>query len=583
MSTKTKPVFDEVEEVEVWELGNYLATLRKSIMCPKWAKTYKIDTTGVTPARVTYSQALDFVRNALVVGLEDCPLREVLDRAVTIGTVKLAMGGATVHTPKEVIQLKSVAGYYVPENRQSHVLDNWVADAVSFQQTPLSKKEIGVVDNAITPAIEKSLNLSQQSFTVGVPKQWTTEAIDNSDALIELFKRPKTAFQSVKYAAEISSDWAVHGERVVVKAEAKLDPFIYNSNGKRVISIPCATTQPNLVPTEEVGFYKTLTAHRAVRGADGVGRSRLTSGYYLGSMSRALDQQLWQSIDLLTLCKTFKRDNVYMLERPNYNVVNTLLVNKIGVHVQSQKNLGKTKFNVFRKAPLKYNNGLVYVDGFFGVIQPLVDKKGSVSGKLESEFDAEFEAFKQIDGFACAHVYLRNYLSKYMEYILPSSHVHAGHVIICNRKVHDSVYTLKSLFARATMANKYKTAFPVRRVPFSTQDRFCPKFLRDEGIVLGINVEDDNSEFYEDEGTTATYEDAFNAPALNFASKTIVPVAMAIVPVITLEAEVKTFVYDAQKEVKVEFEEFGLQINDEDEPDEGGGDGDGITLEECDF
>jgi len=566
MSTKTKVVFNDVEEVKVWELENYLATLRNSLMCPKWAKTCKVDTSGFEPARVTYSQALAFVREALVVGLDSCPLREVLDRAASIGTVKLAMGGATVHTPKEVIELKSVAGYFVPEKRQVEVLDNWVADAVAFQQTPLSAKEVGVIDSAVTPAIEKALNLEQQSFTVGVPKQWTTDAVENSDALIDMFKRPKLAYHSAKYASEMSAHWAHHGQRVVVKSDPRLDPFIYQSNdGKRVISIPNAVTQPNLVPVEEVSFYKTLHAHRLARGADGAGRSRLTSGYYIGSMSRALDQQLWQSIDLLAMCRFFSREEIYLLDRPNYNVVNTLIANRIDVNVYSQKSFGKTKFTVFRKAPPNYNNGLVYVDGFFGVGQPIVDKKGKISGKLESEFDAEFEAFKQIDGFAFTHVYLRNFLGKYMDYILPSVHVHAGHAIICNRMVHKETYTLKSLFARASMANKYKTSFAVRRVPFITQDRFRPKFLVKEGIVLGLSVEDDNSEYVEDPEFTHTYEDAYQAPPMMFASKNIVPVETAAITIIPLPDVIKKFVYDADKEVKVEDDHDVDEFADDDE------------------
>jgi len=309
---KTKVVFDDVEDVREYELEHYLAKLRADLMCPKWARKCAISTEGFAPAKVTYTQALNFVREALVVGLTTCLLREVIDRATTIGSVKLSMGGATVHTKGDKIELTAVAGYFVPPNRTKDVLDNWVADAVSFQHTPLSKKEVGVVDIAVTTTTEKTLRLSEQSFNVGVPTNWTSEAIDNADGLLAMFQKPKLAYNSAKYAANMSEHWKVHGERVVVKAPAQIQEKLYhNSKGDSVISIPCAVLQPNLVPVDELGFYKDLSKHRDVRGADGNGRSRLTSGSYLGSMSRALDQQLWQSIDILHMCLVLKRHSVF--------------------------------------------------------------------------------------------------------------------------------------------------------------------------------------------------------------------------------------------------------------------------------
>jgi len=553
---KTKVVFDGVGEVQHYELEHYLARLRADFMCPKWARKCAVSSEGFAPAKVTYTQALNFVREALVVGLTTCPLREVVDRAVTIGSVKLSIGGATVHTKGDKIELTAVAGYFVPPNRVVDVLDNWAADAVSFQHTPLSKKEVGVVDNAVTPAIEKSLCLSEQNFNVGVPDNWTSDAIDNADGLLTMFQKPKLAFNSAKYAAEMSEKWKVHGERVVVKAPPQIqDKISRNVKGENVISIPCAVLQPNLVPVNELGFYKDLTKHRDVRGADGNGRSRLTSGSYLGSMSRALDQQLWQSIDILHMCIVLKRRSVYFLARPNFNVVNTLIANEIDVHLQSHKHLGKTKFKVFRTAPAAFNNGLAYIDGFFGITAPLVNKKNIVVGQLESEFDDLFDAFMKLDGYAITHVYLRDYHHKYLNYIFPSVHVHAGHIMICNRELHKGdTFTIKGLYARAAMANKYKTSFAVRRVPFITQDRLRPEFLSNVGIVLGLPVDDNNMEEYGE-----TVEEkldmslSFEAPPLEFKSKNVVVAPSISISVIPITAPENFAEYDADgKEIKNE-------------------------------
>jgi len=573
---KTKVVFDGVEDVQQYELEHYLARLRADFMCPKWARKCAVSSEGFVPAKVTYTQALNFVRDALVVGLTTCPLREVVDRAATIGSVKLSIGGATVHTKGDKIELTAVAGYFVPPNRVKDVLDNWVADAVSFQHTPLSKKEVGVVDNAVTTAIEKSLRLSEQSFNVGVPGNWTSDAIDNADGLLAMFQKPKLAFNSAKYAANMSEHWKVHGERVVVKAPSQIqDKITHNVKGESVIAIPCAVLQPNLVPVDELGFYKDLTKHREVRGADGNGRSRLTSGSYLGSMSRALDQQLWQSIDILHMCTVLKRHSVYFLARPNFNVVNTLMANEIDVHVQSHKHLGKTKFKVFRTAPSAFNNGLAYIDGFFGITAPLVNKKSSVIGQLESEFDDLFNAFVKLDGYAITHVYLRDYHCKYLTYIFPSVHVHAGHVMICNRELHKGdTFTIKNLYARAAMANKYKTSFAVRRVPFITQDRLRPEFLSTTGIVLGLPVDDNNMEEYGE-----TVEEkldmslSFEAPPLEFKSKNVVVTPSIAISVIPIAASENFADYDADgKEIKCEddadtgVENTGGGDDDSDDP-----------------
>lgn len=46
---------------------------------------------------------------------------------------------------------------------------------------------------------------------------------------------------------------------------------------------------------------------------------------------------------------------------------------------------------------------------------------------------------------------------------------------------------LATHFARMCLANKYKTAFPVRRVPFGVVDKFCPEILR-TGLKLVSSV-----------------------------------------------------------------------------------------------
>jgi len=564
MATKTKPVFTAVEEVREWELENYLVTLKDHLMCPKWVKACSIDTSKHDAANVTFSQALQFVREALKSGLDTCPLREVIDRCVGLNGVKISVGGAVISHEGETVELKSVAGYFVPQKRLGDVLNNWVGDAVAFQHTPLSKKDVGVIDRAVTPAIEKSLHLSEQSFNVGVPSQWSTDAVDNADALINMFAVKSTNYYAIRYGSDISSKWAVHGQRVVVTAPPQVQDLIYeNDNGTRVINIPCAVLQPPRVPVEELGFYKNLAAHRAVRGADKNSRSRLTSGFYLGSMSRALDQTLWNAIDILAVMDASKRQSIYFATAPNYNVVNCLMANNKTVYVQSHKHLGITKFNVYRLPPNNYNNGLVYVDGYFGAQAPLVDKKGKVIGQLKEEFIKMFTSFQAFGGFAITHVYLRDYMSEYMEYIVPSVHAHAGHVILCNTKLHPADFvTLRELFARASMANKYKTAFPVRRVPFATQDRRCPHFLIHQGIVLGTMADEDDSLEYQDAGFMADTAEVFNAAPLIFVSKQIAPVVLAPPMVVHLPVEVVGVgKYDEHgKEIKDEGDEYADQL-----------------------
>jgi len=142
MSVPKRVVFSGIDSVPEWKLENYLVTVRQNLMCPNWARNCNVDTTGFTAASVTFAIAVAKVRETLKTGLTECPLREVVDRAVSIGGVKLSVGGATCHSKGETINFKVAAGYFVPEGRIGDVMDNWVADAVAFQHTPLSKKDV---------------------------------------------------------------------------------------------------------------------------------------------------------------------------------------------------------------------------------------------------------------------------------------------------------------------------------------------------------------------------------------------------------------------------------------------------------
>jgi len=550
MSAPKRVVFSGIDSVPEWKLENYLVTVRKHLMCPNWARNCNIDTTGYEAASVTFVIAVAKVREALKTGLTECPLREVVDRAVSIGGVKLSVGGATCHSKGETMNFKVAAGYFVPEGRIGDVMDNWVADAVAFQHTPLSKKDVGVIDNAVTPKIEKSLHLAEQSFTVGLPQEWTTDAVMNSDGLLALFKTPKFLQQSVLHGISMSEKWQVHGDREVIKAAPEVMAKTYTIDNRIFVSMPCAVLQNSKVPVEEKSFYKDLAIHRSVRGADKNSRNRMSTGYYLGSMSRALDQQLWQSIDLLNAMQMCGKTNIYFPTKPNFNVVNTLLANEMKVHVFDMKNLGETKFKVYRQAPPKFNNGLAYIAGFFGEQSPTINKKNLLIGQLHEEFVTEFKAFMALDGLVFTHVYLRDYHFEYLEYLYPSVHAHAGHALLCNTTIHDGkAFDIRYLFARAAMANKYKTAFPVRRVTFATQDKFCPRLLKEEGIVIGTIVEDSDYSAYGDVDAEADFHDAFQAPAIAFTSKTIVSKPIASIIIIPTAPEIEA---DEEKEEKHE-------------------------------
>jgi len=166
-----------------------------------------------------------------------------------------------------------------------------------------------------------------------------------------------------------------------------------------------------------------------------------------------------------------------------------------------------------------------------------VSKKGVIGKTLES-FDETFQTFIKSPNLMMTNIFLLDYQEKYENFIIPSMSAHTGRVLLVNKKLVTPTPIAK-MFARATIANKYKTAFPVRRVPFFTQDPYCPECLN-SGIKLLIGAGEED--FIEYEYADATVDDLRQTefPDFVFESPTIkvVPTAPKPAPDVPIVEEV---------------------------------------------
>jgi hypothetical protein len=484
-----KVVFDDIAPEQEWTLENYVAAAVKYPHCPGWVvATVK---PGVPPAPVDFKVAMSFILAAVKKDTETCNPRDILDEYLKVSPVAVGLGGVTVCNSG--VALPSVAGFYLPEARKMDALPGWVSEAVAYQRTPSSNSTPGTAGITVTRQAEKSLCLTEQFFVCPVPSAFTSDAVTNSHALYDMYKakhlKHKPNNTLAINAAQMSQEWADHGTRVVKNVTPDLNDLVYENDGHTVISMPVMKMQDNRVVTSET-FYDVLAQHRAVRGADTKHVSSLTAGYYLGAMSRSLDKVMWQVVDLLVVLRAAKLQAVMFDQKDmNANVVAALVANDVKVYASSSRRVNSKLFTSIDLTRQKVPKNCLYYSGaYFSATAPTRTKKGVV-GQPESEFGQLFDQFCDCEFLRMTHLYLMNYHEKVLPHIAPSIHCHAGHVILISKPaVKSQQCSIARHFARMTLANKYKTAFPVLRTPFGVVDTLCPAFLKDVGVKIAMNA-----------------------------------------------------------------------------------------------
>lgn len=517
-------MFSGVSEAPEWIEQNYINTCKSHLHCPEWVR--RMPLTNHVAANVDYKVAYAYLLKVAIKGIKTCHPRDMLEEQLKAGPIEVSTGGArvlprtiapdavvfesiattTTTATTTVTSTSSVAqgpqtcvidlplhmGYFLPVDRKDDAIPAWISDAVAFQHTSSdAKAKAGVTGITVTERAQEKLRLAEQFFVADVPKEFCGNALLNASALYKMYKLPKLDGKrnhTLGLAhSQMARNWKSRALRPVTNPPNELKKYVVDKDGSSYLPFPTLLQQNDLVNSTNK-FYMVLRDHREIRGSDNKHVSALTSGYYLGAMSRSLDKILWQSVDILTVARALKAPNVYFDKADlNTNVAAVLVANGLKLFVGSGKQIVSKLFTTIDLTRTRFPEAcLMYVPSYFTTTAPSVTKKGII-GQTKSEFDSMFSEFCSGDIYRMTHLYLLEYHADNLKYLFPSIHCHAGHVICVNRQINAKPMSIVQHFGRMSLANKYKTAFPVRRVSFCLADTYCPKILK-TGIKLTSSV-----------------------------------------------------------------------------------------------
>jgi hypothetical protein len=477
------------DSLQQWTLENYVSTAASYPHCPSWV--LQGWDRNIPRAQVDFKTAMNFITAAVKKDIATCHPRDIVQEQLKVSPIMIGRGGLVVLESKESVAVTT--GFFLPDARRDDALSGWVSEAVAYQCTPPAVAPVGAVGVRVTEKDQDCLHLAQQTF------ENTTVTCLTSDPAINAHKLYDTFSVSLKdchfntdllaSAAQMSSKWIKRGLIAVTSIDSVLTKYVENVGGVNHVPVPVMNFQNNLVVTNE-SFYNVLQQHTAVRYYGDMSMRDLTTGYYLGAMSCELDSVLWQVIDIMSVVSLANLDTVLFNQREfDPNVAAVLASNGLTVLVNSPS---KRKLRIVRFIDLSVvtppESCVYYSKSVFPDTSPF-DLTGV--DYHEKNFDLLFQRFVADHCWRMTHVYLRDYHKGYTSYILPSVHCHVGHVILVNRPALLSPIDIKVQFSRMTLANKYKTSFPVLRVPFSFVDPYCPSVVLD-----GFKVPSNCGNFY---------------------------------------------------------------------------------------
>jgi len=464
---------------EKYDILNYVARVQKHVFCPGHLK--KWDIRGCEPAAVSFDVAKAEIDKYLRLQATKVPLREVLDVALVKSAAVLSPEGVKlIDASQTEVDAPLVDGYFVPIGRESDIQNSRTADAVAFQMTDTTTDELGIRGCCVTRDDETSLGLARQTFQVNVPVEFTSNPVNNATALFNLFN-------------DSIGEEIAHGMCAQVYTQLGTDESFLNVGGADDASddiVPlCVTNLHQSVSSvyNEMDFYVAYERHRLIRGADN--ESGLTSGYYFGAMSPGLDRLVSLLVDILDYSYRLKEKKIVFHNAEVSTVLYAMLAaNGMTVFVVNGGS-GASYYTSIEPlnwaSDIRCEGAILYVaEAITSQIPYFSYKKGSrmrkkktkaLIGLTKSEFMSRFSSY--IDGrwrLKLTHVYLRDYMDEIVDHLLPSTLAHRGVVMLCNTPLRQHDWTIKKLFSRAFIANKYKTAFPIHRVTFGSQDPCRP-------------------------------------------------------------------------------------------------------------
>jgi len=292
------------------------------------------------------------------------------------------------------------------------------------------------------------------------------------------------------------------------------------------------TNQRILVPhnpakkgsTDMLQFYQKLAQHRAIRGEN----DKITAGYYIAAMTRAMDKMFWEVSDIVGVCRASSRFTVFVsspaLMKPI--VMHGLVANGMNVVLRgdsSRTPMLLTQQKIFIEYAPEPPQGSIYYESVALYPAPHVNKHQALVTLDEAQAIAKVDSWIETglgrDLIMMRHLYLHPWMLTHPEAILASTHAHAGHVVLAACSNHQWIREpdlVKKLVGRAYLANKYKTNFPVGRATFVRVDnRRWNHFVT--GFVIPALVLKGSSEIDEDglEGLALTEEYRPHDPSEN--------------------------------------------------------------------
>lgn len=439
--------------------------------------------------------------------------RNNLSTMATRGVVHLRVDGASQKIGNDRIELVNTSGVLTKSDEEG--VRAWVSDAVSYGATDVSSKTPGSMTANIREKDLKVLAMRPDAYEMtNVPAQFTKDPVVNANQLYLMYSSTTNNAgmglpYMMKHQAQIAQGWE---ESTPLAFSGKVPAVIskYVKDGK--MKMPSVATQPNLGAQNEKVFYAVVKKHREIRGEDKKGLSPMTSGYYLTSTTRAMDSAIWKIADILSVLYDMEATHfIVRREKLPFYVITAIALAGFEVVVLCDELVKVTipritfasEIPVFKKG----KKPVFFMLDAFGSGKPVIDKKRNLTGGVElKDFKTQFDKLtgNKSPYVVMSHVFLRDYMADFSEYLMPSIHCHSGQVIFVSHPVKKRKMDVPAQFVRMSVANKYKTAFPYRRVPFVMVDPDRPKHLVSNGLLLPRTC---GKEINEIEPELATFSD----------------------------------------------------------------------------
>jgi len=229
-------------------------------------------------------------------------------------------------------------------------------------------------------------------------------------------------------------------------------------------------------------FWRDLASrHRVYRGEGRKVKNLPFAGYYFGAVNQQIETVMWEVGDLV---KISERCGKIVMREHNMSMaaIQSLPSNGISVFFPLKRMCGIAQD---LSAPGIYSSfegerTVVVFDQDLSLTEKPIVYKNCVKyyGKLKST--KYLEAVKDwCNGSEVKFglFYLNTILlTQFLDHLVPSLHVHAGHVLMCSKPMDVKIPDLASkLICRAIKANYYKTYFPYSRQVYGFVDPFRPE------------------------------------------------------------------------------------------------------------